>query len=360
MNYNRAALKRQVRQAMRSQRPHPMLITLLFTVIVNGGTQIINQILGFASGFNTLSNLYYQALLDYEDPLYAIQYVLLSTSPLQLALALFAGVFISGIITFLWSSLMRTGYAGFCLDMARGRQPKTGTLFRAFPLWPGVLFTQFLAGLFRSLWAVLLGVGLGVIVMIAALLFVRLEVLLVPILLAAYTAFFLGYTWITLRYALVDYLIADQDLTGMDAIRESKRLMRGNTGRLFTMELSFIGWYLLEAAVILATLIPALMAFGAIGSDASDHPGIPTIMIVWLMIFISCILMALIASVGISILNLWLTPYITGAEALFYDWARGANSATGSTGGYGYGLYGGWDRPQSPPPPEVNRDDPWD
>ena len=40
-------------------------------------------------------------------------------------------------------------------------------------------------------------------------------------------ALLLGIVWVTLRYELVDFLIADQGLTGMDAIRESKRLGAG-------------------------------------------------------------------------------------------------------------------------------------
>ena len=370
MDYNRAALKRNVRQAMRSQRPHPMLITLLFMIIVNVGSQFISQILGFASGANDLSSLYYQAVLDYGDPVYAVQYVLLSFSPQRLALALFAGVFVAGVITSLWSGLMRTGYAGFCLDMVRGARPQTEALFNIFPKWAGVVFTQFLAGLFRSLWALLLGAGFGVVVFIAALLFARLEVLLVLVLLISYFACFLGLVWITLRYAMVDYLIADRDLTGMDAIRESKRLMRGNTVRLLTLRLSFIGWYLLEAAVVLAAVIAAMIAVGKIAPEADNFPGISTAMVGGLLIFIP---LALVATVGIVILNLWLTPYITGAEALFYEWARGEDI----TSSRGFGPPGGWDPPRhfdytqtSGPssgtgigggtPPRPPRDDPWD
>ena len=348
MEYDRIRLKQTARQAMKFQRPHPMLVTLLFTVVVSIGTQIISRTLGAASGSNDLATLYAQAVLDYEDPAYAIQYVLLSFGPQRLALALFVGGFISGIITSLWSGLMRTGYAGFCLDMTRGRLPQFDALFGVFPQWAGVLLTQFLAGLFRGLWALLLGVGLGAVIFIAALLFLQLEALFILAMLAAYIAFFLGYAWVTLRYALVDYLIADQGLTGMDAIRESRRLMQGNTGRLFTLRLSFIGWYLLEAAIILAVFIAATAFIIAAGlSEADNFAGISTAMVGGLMIFG---LLALIASLGIGIFNLWLTPYITGTEALFYDWARGVDITPNR--GYGAGPTGGWGQPQSPNQPQ--------
>ena len=344
MEYDRVRLKQAVRQSMRFQRPHPMLITLLFSIIVSAGSQIINQILGTASGANTLSDLYAQAVLEYEDPAYAIQYVLLSVSPQQLALAVFVGGFIAGVISSLWAGLMRTGYANFCLGMVRGQQPQTDALFGVFPLWAGVLLTQFLVGLFRGLWALLLGVGLFLAIFVAALLFAQLEALFVLVLLVAYTAFFLGLIWVTLRYAMVEYLVADQGLTGMDAIRESKRLMQGNTGRLFALELSFIGWYLLEAAIVLVVFVATLITFGAGLSGLSDA----------LMIIAGAALgifaLIAVASIAIGIFNLWLRPYITGSEALFYDWARGAYSTP--AGGYGAGPTSGWGQPQSPNQPQ--------
>lgn len=346
--YDRVRLKQAAKQAMKFQRPHPMLITLLFTVIVNLGSQIISQILGAASGSSALSNLYYQAVLEFEDPAVAFQYMLLSFSPQQVALALLVGGVISGVITALWSGLMRTGYAGFCLDMVRGRQPQTDALFGVFPLWPGVVLTQFLAGLFRSLWALLLGAGLFLIMFAAMFLFIQFEVLLGLILLIAYLAFFLGLIWVTLRYAMVDYLIADQNLTGMDAIRESKRLMQDNTGRLFTLRLSFIGWYLLEAAILSAALIAAVALAAAEAAGVGGFSGAETI-VTMIGGLVFSIPLAIAAALGIGVLNLWLTPYITGAEALFYDWARGVNSVP--PGGYGFGPSGGWGQPQSPGQP---------
>lgn len=340
--YDRVQLKQAARQAMKFQRPHPMLVTLLFTIAVNIGSQIIGRILGAASGSSALSTLYYQAVVQYGDPEAAIQYVMLSLGPQRLMLALFVGVFITGIIASLWSGLMRTGYAGFCLDMVRGRQPQIETLFSVFPRWAGVLLTQFLVGLFRSLWTLLLGAGLFLIIFAAAFLFIRFEALFVLVLLAAYIAFLLGLVWVTLRYALVDFLIADQGPTGMEAIRESKRLMRGNTGRLFALELSFIGWYLLEAAILsVAVAIATAAGIGLFASDFSD----PVTAIAGTAL--GFLLLMAAAAVAVGIINLWLRPYITGAEALFYDWARGVTGIPG-----GYGPTGGWG---PPPPPDQPR-----
>lgn len=67
MEYDRVRLKTAAKQALKYQRPHPMLITLLFIILVNVGSRIISAVLGAASGSSTLSKLYLQGLLTYED-----------------------------------------------------------------------------------------------------------------------------------------------------------------------------------------------------------------------------------------------------------------------------------------------------
>lgn len=378
MEFNRAQLKRRVRQAMKGQRPRPMLITLLFTILVSIGTQIVNGILRSASGSNSMTEMYTQLVVQQQkDPLSAIQYMLVYFGPQRLALALFVGFVLAALITTLWTDFMRTGYSDFCLGMVRGEQPQTSALFGHFPQWGGVLFTQFLAGVFRALWELMLGVGLCAVLFAAVLLFGEVEILLALVVLAACIAFSLGVRWFTLRYAMVNFVIADQGLTGMDAIRESKRLVRenGNTGRLFILELSFIGWYLLECAVVVGACLIGVAIFGA-GIGASHGPSE----------FAEALAAALLGYFGLvvaaglilAVFNLWLTPYITGAEALFYDWARGTphlsagfgggqdgwgppagytrSSGSGSGTGIGPGARNGAGAPRPPKPP---KDDPW-
>ena len=140
---------------------------------------------------------------------------------------------------------MQTGYSGFCLGMVRGQQPQTGTLFAAFPQWAGVLLTQFLVGLFLTLWTLLFCVGAGVLIGVITALLIQMSSSMIGLMLilylAVYIAFLVGLVWITLRYAMVHFIIIDQGITGLEAIRESKRMMQGNIGRLFTLKLSFIG-----------------------------------------------------------------------------------------------------------------------
>lgn len=55
----------------------------------------------------------------------------------------------------------------------------------------------------------------------------------------------------TYSYAMAEYLMTrEKDLTAMEAISESRRLMKGNKMRLFILKLSFIGWILLTIATL--------------------------------------------------------------------------------------------------------------
>lgn len=350
MEFDRVRLKQRVRQAMRGQRPRPMLITLLFTIIVSIGTQIVDRVLQTVSGSSEMTEMYAQLVVQRQrDPLSAIQYMVVYFGPQRLALALLVGFVLAALITTLWSSFMRTGYANFCLGMVRGEQPQTAALFSHLPQWGSVLFTRFLEMVFRTLWELLLGVGAFALTFVIVLAFGSLPFLAAPLVLCVYVALLqLGLTWFTLRYAMVGFLIADRGLTGMDAIRESRRLVRenGNTGRLFVLKLSFIGWYLLEFAIVLAACLIGVSIFGAGIGAVHDPSELAGALAAALLGYFGLVM---VAGFILAVFNLWLTPYTTGAEALFYDWAQG-RGAPPAAGGFGGGQ-GGWGQPYPPQRP---------
>lgn len=105
------------------------------------------------------------------------------------------------------------GYANINLDIVDGRSASLGTLFGSFNRWGAVFVARLLTGLFVALWSLLL---------------------FIPGIIAAYS------------YSMVDFVLADNpDMSASEALRESKRIMRGNKWRLFCLDLSFIGWMLL-------------------------------------------------------------------------------------------------------------------
>ena len=122
------------------------------------------------------------------------------------ALALLLGILISNVL--------RVGVRGWFLRYWRGDEPPVGEMFAGFRFYGNALATMLLRDVFIFLWS---------------LLFV------IPGIVAAY------------RYALAPYLIAEHPEIGvMEAISQSKALMRGNKWRLFCLQLSFIGWGILS------------------------------------------------------------------------------------------------------------------
>lgn len=375
MEYDRARLKRGVKQSMKGSGC--MMVTLLFTVVVSAGTWLINTILGGAltgrlDNWSTMIPAYIQAGYEVEEAVERAVLTLLSMGPGPLFSVVVGGVVLS-ILVSLWQSAMNVGYKGWCLGMVRGEDPPISKIFAALPRMGAVLVTRFLTGLFELLWSLLVGLGYIVLVVVIAVIGTATELvgLTIVLLLAAFVGFVLAAIWVTMRYALVDYALLDKGLSGMDAIRESKRLMKGNIGRGWVLQVSFFGWYLLMIVIVYAGIMVALMAMVSQFS-ASSTGG---------LIAASGFALVLIAVVVIAatVLQLWLQPYTTGTMARFYDWANGAGDGFRTGPGFGGGD-GGWGQPTDytwnsgssgpgtgsgsggglpPPPPRSPKDDPW-
>ncbi len=152
-------------------------------------------------------------------------------------LIVLTAIVVAGVVLVL-GSVVGVGYAKFQLNLTdRNWKPTVGTLFSYFEHWRTTVATRFLKGLYVFLWMFLL---------------------IVP-------GFVAGYS-----YYMTDYILAEHpELTAREAIRRSKEMMKGHRGRLFCLQLSFIGWDILA-----------------------------------------------VLTLGIG--NLWLTPYRQAAEAAFY------------------------------------------
>ena len=54
-----------------------------------------------------------------------------------------------------------------------------------------------------------------------------------------------------LEYLMVDYILADNPgIAPMDALRESKRMMKGHKWNAFVLSLSFLGWEILSVLTL--------------------------------------------------------------------------------------------------------------
>ena len=374
MGYDRGQLKRDVKQSMK--RSGCMVVTLLFTIAVSAGTWLINTLLGGAltGGVGHIDQivLYHMQLgRSVEEAVY-IALLELFRRGLAALVSILLGSLLLSIVVALWQSVMDVGYEGWCLGMVRREDPPVSKIFGALPQIGPVLLTRVLTGVFELLLVLPLLFGYGAVLFVAV--FLNVPVLSQLLMLAGSAGFVLGALRVTMRYALVDYVLLDKGLSGMDAIRESKRLMQGNTGRGFVLQLSFAGWYALMIAMVYAgvmlVLVPAAGAFVSGGSGG------------WAAAVAPALFIAIVMAIGVEVMSLWLKPYVTGSMARFYDWANGSagsmqsgpsfDGGWGDPGGYtwnsgssgpgtGAGSGGGFPPPPAPPkPPRSPRDDPWD
>lgn len=378
MEFDRAQLKRSVKLSMKNTASRPMLVTLLFTVVVSAGTWLLNTVLGGLltgnlGNWSTMILAYTQAGYELDEAVEQAMLTLLSMGPGAIFGVAVGGTVLS-ILVSLWQSVMNVGYEGWCLSMVRNENPPMGRIFGALSQFVPVFITRFLTGVFVFLWGLLVAVGYVVLFTVAFALAALTDsmVIAIPLILVAVAYLALGIIWVSVRYALVDYVLLDKGLSGMEAIRENKRLMKGNIGRVFLLQLSFIGWYLLMFVIIYAgimlALIPLIMQASAYSTGG--------------LVAASGFALVIIAVVVIAatVLMLWLRPYITGSMAKFYDWTQdrgdnvrhGPDFGGGSSGwsehtdytwssgaGSGTGLGSGSGNGAPKPNPPKPRDDPW-
>ncbi len=121
-------------------------------------------------------------------------------------------VLVMGLIHLVIGGAVTLGYAQYFLNVSDDNEPEFGNLFSHMRLWEGFCM-QFFRGMMVMLWSILF---------------------VIPGYIALY------------RYAMTPYIMAEnEDLSVMEAITESKRIMMGNKWRLFCLDVSFIGWELL-------------------------------------------------------------------------------------------------------------------
>lgn len=120
---------------------------------------------------------------------------------------------ISNIYSILISGPLTLGYAMFAISLFRRRDTSPAEVFYGFERYGKAFGLYIVMSIFVLLWSLLL---------------------LIPGIIAA------------LRYSLCFYILADHPNMGiMEALNESKRLMRGNKWKLFCLYLSFLGWAIL-------------------------------------------------------------------------------------------------------------------
>ena len=319
MNYDRAALKKEVKADLRQTKPKAVWVTLVFLLIVAGAAGLLSVLQTTLTGSPT------ELVMDLDDLMFRLEYGMLSQREFaEYSMRMLGGLSsliavstLFGLITAALQWAFQFGYAGYCLDVVRRKETGFARLFCGFPRLGWVLLTGLLIALFTTLWSILFFAAAGVISVVflyfadgaAGGLFAVLTVL-------AWIAACAGLVAITLRYSMAYYILLDEKVDSLEAISRSKAMMRGRKWHFFVLQLSFIGWYLLLALIVLVVwIIGAIVLSALLMSPPAVFGGIAVLVLVMFAATVP--------------LLLWLQPYQTCACAKFYDWARHTDHADG-------------------------------
>ena len=278
MEIHRKALKDRAKQTMRQNVPSAWLVALLFWGLTTG-VSTLSDLAGFTTNLAASS--------------YGVQ---------------FFPLFFTLLLT-LYSVVMDFGYKIWCLRAWRRDEANFATLIDGFGMAGQVLMMEI--HIFVRLF------GWSLLPMFPATLIISsvnsLEVMV--LLVELFTFALIPYLYfIRLRYALTPYLLMDRPERGAAAaVRESVNLMRGWKMELFKLDLSFLGWYVLEwGLTILAQvifLIPTLL--GILQSGATPET--------LLTLAAGTTAGSLVGLLLCLPVELWLLPYTGLARAGFYD-----------------------------------------
>jgi uncharacterized membrane protein len=119
---------------------------------------------------------------------------------------------IGPIVSLILTGPLLLGFTIFSLSVSRKQTPQFIQLFDGFKKFGTALGAYLLQAIFIFLWTLLL---------------------IIPGIIAA------------VSYAMTFYILAENDIGPLQAIRKSKEMMRGNKWKLFCLGCRFIGWALL-------------------------------------------------------------------------------------------------------------------
>jgi hypothetical protein len=202
---DREALKLGARQSMSGKKPSVFLVAGFYLVILTVLLGLISALMGYDRFVGSLERI----LLVNPAPTYGdIMAVLPAVPPA-------AGILIPAIL--IVKLVIDVGYMGYCLRISRNEEVDSKAIFDSFALVLKIILLEILQIFFIILWSLLF---------------------ILPGIVAFY------------RYRLAFYILLDNPETGpLQCIRRSKSLMDGYKTELLFLDLSFLGWALVDFAV---------------------------------------------------------------------------------------------------------------
>lgn len=289
--YNRKELKREAKKLMRESKPHYMLVALVFLLLTSGLTYAVGfltQLGGLAGGV--------------------------------------LGVFLNILIA-LFGLVLSVGFAYFALNLARGKSTSMGDLFEGFSFAGRSIGMNLLILIYAFLWTMLGAVVVGVITGLSSFVYRNSPVLAIVMCVIVWIAMIVYSVIIVLRYEMAQFALAENPEAGARAaIRRSVQTLKGNKGKLFVLELSFIGWALLILLIMAVVMCVGLVITGVDWAMAAVSSAAVNPLDVYAMaeeLIASMTLWTLIGEVLSLPITMWLLVYQQVAFARFYNFVGG-------------------------------------
>lgn len=218
MMFDRVATKKQAKLLLRQGNPPMWQITLVYLIATTWLSMVVNLILPnpFEKALAVYTNM--AAMMSNYSGSSDAFVSLMQQQVLQCFQGTTAAIaMLVALLVLFYSLVVELGYLGAALRTMRGQGADFRDLFSHFDLAGKMILLAILKSVFVYLWS---------------LLFV------IPGIVALY------------RYRQAEYCLLDEpDISALEAIRRSKALMKGNKGQLFVLDLSFIGWFLLQGLI---------------------------------------------------------------------------------------------------------------
>lgn len=236
-----STLKQCSRDDMKNTRPSVYRAAALFVVIslilsvlltsLTGQTGYVRNIRSFADKHAGELTAIQKSASDSED--YSQRLAEFSEKYASEILSLYPRVtWVAGVLAaliYLMSAVISAGFDLYCLKVSRRQETKAMDIFTSFEFLFKAMAIVILQTVFIALWSLLF---------------------IIPGIIAAY------------RYSQSFYVMYDNpEYSAFECIRHSSKIMRGHKGMLFVLQLSFIGWLILDYAVSALIVVPILSVF---------------------------------------------------------------------------------------------------
>lgn len=222
---NRRQLKAQAKGLIKTAKPKPVYVTLVYVAILIAFAVLSFKLVGqpinefFDKQFKDVFHVEFDNGADYNEE---FDKYIDDFDPEQFfyawedAMPSPAARLLNTLLTVMgW--VVAAGFTIFALHTIAGSGASVWNLFDGFGMFFRIIWLYILEGIFIFLWALLL---------------------VIP----GFIAFY--------RYRMAIYLLLEHpEMSAMECINESKKLMKGHKWELFVLDLSFIGWAILVVVI---------------------------------------------------------------------------------------------------------------